>query len=331
VARGTRDQLDLFAPRGAAASCLEAWPEELTALGQAVPPHVRLGTSSWTFPGWAGLCYAPGTSEARLMREGLGLYSRYPLFRTVGIDRSYYRPLVREELAAYASQLPEGFTTHEKVWDRLVTPTWPNHARYGAEAGRANPSFLDAALFRKVIWEPHVDTFEDRLGSFILEFPPMAPGRGPSPAAFPSMLATFLDALPTGPRYAVELRNPELLTGDYRRVLADRGVAHVYNWWSRMPELREQLSRCAPTADFLVARLLLRPGTTYAVRKEAFAPFDRLHDVSEPMHDDVVELGRVARAAGATLDVLVNNKAEGSAPRTVRALAERFAAGADPC
>ncbi|MFM2152397.1 MAG: hypothetical protein RL199_832 [Pseudomonadota bacterium] len=264
------------------------------------------------------------------MREGLGLYARYPLFRTVGIDRSYYRPLLREELAAYAAQLPAGFTAHEKVWDKIVTPTWPNHARYGADAGRANPAFLDAGLFRRVVWEQHEGVFESHLGSFVLEFPPMAPGRGPSPAAFPGLLARFLDGLPKGPRYAVELRNAELLTGDYRRVLADRGVAHVYNWWGRMPELRDQLALCPPTAAFLVVRLLLRPGTTYAERKAAFAPFDRLCDVSEPMRDDVVELARVVQAAGATLDVLVNNKAEGSAPRTVRALAERLVAGAVP-
>jgi uncharacterized protein YecE (DUF72 family) len=148
--------------------------------------------------------------------------------------------------------------------------------------------------------------------------------------AFAGLLARFLDALPQGPRYAVELRNPELLTGDYRRVIADRGVSHVYNWWGRMPELREQLARVPPTAPFVVARLLLRPGTAYAERKATFAPFDRLQDVSEEMRDDVVDLARAARSTGATLDVLVNNKAEGSSPLTVRALAERMAGASAP-
>jgi acetyl esterase/lipase len=128
----------------------------------------------------------------------------------------------------------------------------------------------------------------------------------------------------------VELRNRELLTNEYRRVIADRGVSHVYNWWGRMPELRDQLALVAPTAPFVVARLLLRPGTTYAERKEAFAPFDRLQDESEAMRDDVVALAKAARAAGATCDVLVNNKAEGSSPLTVRALAQRLAAGDRP-
>lgn len=330
MARAPKDQLDLFAPRTTAAAATPSWPEEIAALGRGLPTDIRLGTSSWTFPGWSGLCYPPATSEARLLREGLALYARYPLFRTVGIDRSYYRPLERKDLADYASQLPEGFTAHEKVWDRLVTPTWPHHARHGAQAGRTNPDFLNAELFRKVVWEPHEGVFEKHLGSFLLEFPPMVPGRGPGPDRFPGLLAGFLDALPAGPRYGVELRNPELLTPDYARVLTDRGVAHVYNWWGRMPELRDQLARIPPTAPFVVARLLLRPGTAYAERKAAFAPFDRLQDVSEEMRDDVISLAESARAAGATLDVLVNNKAEGSSPLTVRALAERLASDAAP-
>ncbi len=323
--RSSTEQLDLFAPFQPP-DATPGWPAELVSLGAALPGDIRLGTSSWTFQGWSGLCYPPATSEARLLRDGLALYARYPLFRTVGIDRSYYRPLVREELAVYAAQMPPGFTAHEKVWDRLVTPTWPDHARYGADAGCANADFLNAELFRKVVWEPHAGLFEAQLGSFVLEFPPMAPGRGPTPAAFAALLARFLDALPRGPRYAVELRNPELLTHDYRRVIGDRGVSHVYNWWGRMPDLREQLALVPPTGPFVVSRLLLRPGTAYAERKAAFAPFDRLQDVSEEMRDDVVALARAARSAGASVDVLVNNKAEGSSPLTVRALAERLTA-----
>src|SRR5688500_12614298 len=79
---------------------------EARSLAARLPEHVRLGTSSWTFPGWVGIVYPEKTGERELLDRGLELYTRYPLFRTVGIDRSYYRPLTVAELEQYRAQLP---------------------------------------------------------------------------------------------------------------------------------------------------------------------------------------------------------------------------------
>ncbi|MBS0183449.1 MAG: DUF72 domain-containing protein [Nitrospira sp.] len=59
-------------------------------------------------------------------------------------------------------------------------------------------------------------------------------------------------------RYAVEIRNAALPGPDYRKVLENHGVAHVYNHWSYMPPLREQHQRMEDcfTAPFMVLRLL---------------------------------------------------------------------------
>ena len=46
------------------------------------------------------------TSLGALVAGGLAAYARHPLFRTVGIDRSYYAPLGTRELAEYAAALP---------------------------------------------------------------------------------------------------------------------------------------------------------------------------------------------------------------------------------
>ena len=82
----------------------------LEALAARLPSFVRLGTSSWTFPGWAGLVYQRRyRNQSVFARESLAEYATHPLFRTVGIDRSFYGPLREEELRRYASQLPPGF------------------------------------------------------------------------------------------------------------------------------------------------------------------------------------------------------------------------------
>lgn len=313
-------QLDLFG----AAEPERWWSDEIDRLAAGLHPLVHLGTSSWTFPGWAGLCYPRRISEQRLLDEGLGLYARYPLFRTVGIDRSHYRPVPRDELAKWATQVPPTFRCVEKVWDRLTIPVFPHLPRFGDQAGRPNASFLDPEPFLDEVWAPHVGTFDRHVAAFVLEFAPMPAHVRPSPSAFARKLDAFLAAMPPGPTFAVELRNRELLTDEYLAVLDAHGATHVYNWWTHMPELRDQLARVPVRGGLVVSRLLLRPGTEYAERKEAFAPFDRIHDPSEEMRADVVDLVGAAIAEGAPVHVIVNNKAEGSSPLTIAALAERL-------
>jgi hypothetical protein len=48
------------------------WPADLLALaGRLAGRPVFLGTSSWSFPGWAGLVYPPGVPAADLAGRGL--------------------------------------------------------------------------------------------------------------------------------------------------------------------------------------------------------------------------------------------------------------------
>ena len=54
---------------------------------------MHLGTSSWTFPGWKGLVWDGHYSDTQLSKHGLAAYAQHPLFRTVTLDRTFYRPL----------------------------------------------------------------------------------------------------------------------------------------------------------------------------------------------------------------------------------------------
>ena len=72
-------QLELFAPApGVAEPDTSATPEpalpstELLELAARLPAEVRLGTSSWSFPGWTGLVYARAATQLTLARAGDG-------------------------------------------------------------------------------------------------------------------------------------------------------------------------------------------------------------------------------------------------------------------
>jgi hypothetical protein len=120
----------------------------------------------------------------------------------------------------------------------------------------------------------------------------------------------------------VEIRNPEFLGPPYFAVLREHDVAHVFNAWTRMPSIGAQVELPgAFSAPFTVARVLLRPGRAYADAVEAFAPYDRIRDPNPELRSDVVELIRRALALRIPAYVLVNNRAEGSAPHTIAAIA----------
>jgi hypothetical protein len=68
---------------------------------------------------------------------------------------------------------------------------------------------------------------------------------------------------------------------------------------------------------------LLPQGLGYEEAREAFAPFDRIQAQDDAMRADVVKLVEATRRTRRQLWIVVNNKAEGSSPLTVRALLER--------
>ncbi len=319
-------QLGLFAPESAPDVVRPVTPSaEGLAISARLPANIRFGTSSWAFPGWNGLVYDGDHTVTTLARHGLKAYAQHVLMRTVGLDRSYYAPMVVEDLQAYARVLPPGFTAVIKVWEAITLPRYPTHARYGKNAGQANPHFLDAGVFQGEVLGPLQDAFWPHVGALVLEFAPT--GTGSDAQAFCARLDAFFGAVPKTVPLAVELRNPALLTRRYLDVLDAHGVAHVYNRWSRMPALGAQLGVTgAPTTTHVVVRVMLPRDRSYEERKTQCAPFDALVDVDEEMRDDVVTLARTVFGTARTLLVIVNNKAEGCAPRTVEALAARVVA-----
>lgn len=293
-------------------------------LAAKLPSFVRFGTSSWSFPGWAGVLWKGTPTESALAKTGLEAYARHPLFRTVGLDRSYYGPLRADEVRSYERQLAKapGFRMIAKVWDEITTAVFPKHPRYGARAGSVNPKFLDPAVLATDVLAAYSSSAP---ADFVFELTPMPQG-AMDQATLISRVDAFIARLPSQHRYAFELRNADLFGPRWTDMLRANGVAHVYTYWTAMPSLAEQLrvSR-GPTAKHTVVRLMLPPYTRYAERKADFAPFNKIVEAQPDMRTDVADILRAAEASDADdAFVVVNNKAEGSAPLTIRALAAQI-------
>ena len=304
--------------------------EPLLALPDALSPARRanlyLGTSSWSFPGWAGLIYDAPATESALARHGLAAYARHPLLNAVGIDRGFYAALDAAQYAQYAQQVPDGFRFVVKA-PNLVTDASVRDA--GGAQRAPNPSHLDASVATERFVEPCRAGLGDRLGMLVFQFSPLPHDWLHEPAAWIGRLGAFLQALPAGLPYAVELRDASLVTPRLIAVLRDAGALYCIGLHDRIPPAERQLravdayERGTPAP--LVVRWSLRRGLGFMEARRRYAPFTRLVD------EDLITRMQLARKAAATLDagrpvyLIANNKAEGSSPLTLARLADAIA------
>ena len=299
-------------------------PVALREMAARLPGEIRLGTSSWSFPGWDGLVYAGRHAESKLAREGLGAYAAHPLLRTVSLDRTFYAPLGERDYADYANRVPPGFRFIVKA------PMAITSSELRDDRGRYTPSpyHFDAAYATDQFIAPAVAGLSDHCGPLVFQFPPQGRDVTVRPDPFINRLYRFLTSLPPGLSYAVELRDPQLLTTRFFQCLAASECAFCVASHARMPTPAEQIDRMQVFLPHqpLIVRWSLHAGYKYEDAKARYFPFDRLVDED---HDSRVALAvAAARAAkaGRAAYIAVNNKAEGSAPLSVEKLAAAIVA-----
>ncbi len=299
--------------------------KELAARG------IYLGTSSWKYEGWLGQIYTRERyltrgqfSQARFAATCLAEYAE--TFPIVCGDFSFYQFPSEAYWKKLFDSGPPGLLYAFKVPEDVTVKVFPKHARYGARAGQANPSFLDAALFEDAFLGL-LDRWRRQVAVLIFEFGTFSKSSYETGAAFFQDLDRFLGALPPGWRYAVEIRNPEYLGEDYFDCLRNHGAAHVFNAWTRMPELHRQIQMPgAFTAQFTVCRALLRYGRSYEQAVKSFEPYDRIQDPNPAARQAMRQLIARAMTRQEPAFIFVNNRLEGNAPATIQAVVEESAA-----
>ena len=165
--------------------------------------------------------------------------------------------------------------------------------------------------------------YRDKTSLLIFEFGHFGKRGSSELSEFLDRLDPFLAALPPEFRYAVEVRNPEFLAPAYFQCLRSHRVAHVYNAWSRMPELKDQIAiPDSATADFVVCRALLRRGRPYEKAVRIFTPYTEIRDPNPEARAAMRDLIIQARDQRRMAFLFVNNRLEGNAPATILALVD---------
>ena len=269
------------------------------------------GTSSWSEKSWVGPFYPPGTKPADM----LAFYATE--FPTVEADTTYYRIPPREMVRGWRTRTPPEFVIAAKFPRSVVhggegmKPDGTKVLQWAAVGGDVE-RFLDA-----------MGELGPKQGPLVVQLPYLNRSAFASVEPFLERLEAFLDHLPAGPRYGVEVRNKNWIGAPLLELLRARNVALVLVDIVYMPhpaDLAERLDLV--TADFVYARLI---GDRQAVEAKT-ETFDRIVlDLSDRLArwaDLLESLGSRVRETFA----YANNHYAGFGPETIRDLVRRISA-----
>jgi uncharacterized protein YecE (DUF72 family) len=109
---------------------------------------------------------------------------------------------------------------------------------------------------------------------------------------------------------------------EYHRVLEAHGASHVYNHLYGMPTPAQQHDKLGQrfTAPFILLRLLTPRDKKYHEAVKAYEPYDKLVRPLPDMREAAARLVAQAVEERRQAYVLVNNRSEGHAPGTVKAI-----------
>jgi uncharacterized protein YecE (DUF72 family) len=263
----------------------------------------------------------------------LAAYAKHPIFRTVSLDRAFYRPLTVSQYATYAAQVGDDFRFVVKA------PALVTDATVRGENGQAlqpNPAFFSAELAVQEFFQPAAHGLGPKLGALVFQISPLPTAwHGRMPQLI-QRLGTMLQALPSlatlapDAVIAIEVRDPVWLTPEFVAVLKACNATYCLGLHAKMPPIEDQLPVLrALWPGPLVCRWnlhRLHGAYGYEDAAERYLPYDRLVDADVLTRHTLAKVINATTQAGHRAYVTVSNKAEGCAPLSVAALAEAVVA-----
>lgn len=262
-------------------------------------PNLRLGTSSWSSEDWVGVFYPPGTPAANFLGE-YGLH-----FDSVEVDSTYYRSPAPSMVKNWRERTPPGFLFAAK-FPRTIT-----HDKILLDSAPEVDEFLKA-----------MGLLGDKLGPLLLQFPYFNKKAFARPEDFLTRLKPFLEKLPDGHKYALEVRNKGWISEPFLDLLREHKIALALIDHPWMPPVQQLLQKFdVVTAGFTYIRFL---GDRKGI-EEKTQHWDRiLVDREREMEAWIPEIRRLL-ARRLTVYAYFNNHYAGFAPGSIALFREVWA------
>ncbi len=168
----------------------------------------------WSYNFWVGNFYPKETKSIQFLTE----YSKH--FDTVEIDNTFYRVPSKSSLEKWKEQTPADFVFSAK-FPQIIT-----HRKMLKDCEQ------DVKFFTE-----RMSALENKMGPLLLQLPPAF---GAKQIA---LLKEFLCKLPKSHRYALEIRNSQLLNSELFAILRENEVALAVAASPFMPEINELTAR----------------------------------------------------------------------------------------
>lgn len=181
--------------------------------------RIHVGTSGWHYEHWVGPFYPEGTAP----EDYLEFYSQK--FQTAEINNTFYQVPKKGTLRLWRDGVPEDFIFSVKA-SRYIT-----HMKKLKDPRGPVTKFLK-----------RIDSLGEKLGPVLFQLPPRW-------KANLERLGSFLEALPSGFRYAFEFRDPSWFQERVYDVLSENAAAFCIYDFDRRQSPKEV------TADFVYIRL----------------------------------------------------------------------------
>lgn len=277
---------------------------------------LRIGTCSWKYESWNGLVYST-TKPKNFLEEYSAVYS------TVEVDQWFWSlfgdsvvlpkaNVVKE----YVNAVPDSFKFGIKVPNSI---TLTHHYKKDQRSPLIpNDHFLSVELMEQFL--DSIAPLQSKLGPVMFQFEYLNKQKMRGQSEFLDKLAHFVDKIPKGLLYAVEIRNPNYLNERYFEFLRTSKLSHVFLQGYYMPPIFEVFGQNkALLGDNVVIRLhgSDRKGIEESTGK-------KWNEIVEPKDDDIGRVVSMLAELEANTYLYVNNHFEGSAPRTIDKIHERL-------
>lgn len=253
---------------------------------------IYLGTSSFTAKGWAGAFYPENMKPAEYLRHYAGE------FDTVEVDSTFYRTPAPSAVRGWYEKTPANFLFAAKA-PQVIT-----HDKVLVDCAAELRGFFGA-----------MDQLREKLGPLLFQFPYFNRAKFKSGTEFLALLAPFLESLPRGYRFAVEIRNKAWLDNRLLEALGRRGVALALIDHPWLPRPTELLRRIDPLiADFAYIRWL---GDRKAIEEKTQSWHKTIVDRTSELREWANVVYKIS-GRGVPVFAYANNHYAGHAPATVR-------------
>jgi uncharacterized protein YecE (DUF72 family) len=312
-------------------------------------PDVFVGTASDRYAGWIGQIYSEDKYQGRIISrnrkvggksfkemvlpvDSLGEY--FDHFQVLEIDYTFYQLLLDQHGTPTQSyHVLKSYREHLTADDFLILKVpqvvFAQRIRHGS-GYMPNDTYLNPEVFAHRFYLPATDLLGSHLRGFVFEQEYQRKDDRAPASELAEALAGFFEAVPGDQRYHIEFRTESYLNKAVFAILKEFGIGQVLSHWTWLPALSVQFAKSGHcffnSGKQGIVRLMTPLGTRYEDAYARAFPFNQLVEgmLQPRMIHETAELMNEGIRQNVRMNIIINNRAGGNAPRIARLIADRF-------